>query len=364
MSRVRRLQGRFREGGRLTEPWSEAVRLARAAGFLLAGFTDPSRLAPFARRIERLREKGWYKAAALEGMELDWILHPEKWAPDRSILVCAMSCFRREPDDLSLPADPHALIAAFARRNHYAAAARTLSRLLAPLAARLGIPRSRIRIFSNSRIPEKPLLAAAGLASFGANGLAIAPGLGSRFIIAGAVLPSAIERSEVGGAPDGERDPCGSCAKCAASCPVGAIVERGLVDPDRCISGLASRESVLSPEAREAWGRRLYGCQECQRVCPHNAPACPESGVGEGDVGPSVSLARILSMDPPQVRSAFRETAMGMSWVSPIALIRNALIAAGNSGEPSLYKAVARHAESSEGILRDAARWALERLTG
>ncbi len=296
-------------------------------------------------------------------MELPWILQPEAWQADRSILVCALPSERDEPPDLSLPADPHALIAGFARRNHYAEAARTLSRALAPLAEANGVPRARIRVFSNSRIPEKPLLVSSGLASYAANGLAVIPGLGSKFVIAGAVLPAA-GLTGVGLEAVAPPDPCGSCSRCAAACPAGAIMERGLVDPSRCFSALASREEEMRPEARTAWGRRLYGCDECQRVCPLNAGPCAQSTVRAGEVGPSVSMSRLLDMSPEGIRAAFKGTALGMSWISPAALLRNALVAAGNSGEPALREPVERHASSGISVVRETARWALERLTG
>src|SRR5512146_2010120 len=124
--------------------WRDAARLAREAGFARAGFADPRLLASSARRISLLRDRGWFEDAAFAGMALPWILRPEDWN-DRSILVCALPSERDEPPDLSLPSDPHALIAGFARRNHYAEAARMLSRALAPLAEAHGVPRARIR---------------------------------------------------------------------------------------------------------------------------------------------------------------------------------------------------------------------------
>ncbi len=296
-------------------------------------------------------------------MELDWVLQPEGWAESHSILVCALSTFRAEPDDLSTPEDPHGLIAPFARRNFYAAAASMLRSALSPFIAELSIPRKSVRIFSNSRIPEKPLLAAAGLAWIGSNGLAIAPVLGSRFVIAGAVLPIP-SRQMPASAFTAAEDPCGSCALCVEACPAGAIVERGLVDPDRCLQGLASRAVPFAPKAREAWGSRLYGCQDCQSACPYNKAAGEESRVSRGEIGPSVPLRTILSLDIVGMRAFFKKTPMGMSWVSTQALLRNALIAAGNRRETSLAEAVSRHTDDAAPGVREAARWALERLTG
>ncbi|HTP60202.1 MAG TPA: hypothetical protein VMM82_14860, partial [Spirochaetia bacterium] len=105
--------------------------------------------------------------------------------PDSSILVCCLSCNRHEPDDLSTPDDPHGLIAPFARRNYYKTAVRMLRDLAVRLEEDYGIPRKSVRVFSNSPLPEKRLCLSAGLAWPGKNGLCIAPGLGSLFVIAG-----------------------------------------------------------------------------------------------------------------------------------------------------------------------------------
>ena len=156
--------------------------------------------------------------------------------------------------------------------------------------------------------------------------------------------------------------PCGSCTRCIEACPVGAIVEPGIVDPHLCLQGLAEGSALLAPSVMGKWGRRLYGCQDCQDACPHNAgldvaaPPCP------GEVGASVSIRKILSQGIEGVRGMFRGTPMGMSRVHPAALIRNALIAAGNSGEISLRGCVRDFLDSPDPVLRGTARWALENL--
>jgi len=88
--------------------------------------------------------------------------------PDTGTVVLAAFPYHRpgEPDDGSLPGDPHALIAPFARRHYYREA---VIRMKA-VAGNLPFPRSHFRIFSNSRLPEKPMAAAAGLGFYGRNG--------------------------------------------------------------------------------------------------------------------------------------------------------------------------------------------------
>ncbi len=367
MPRVRSEQGRLREKLGLSSPDPKSDRiisLALAAGFSKAGMVDPRALITAREALDAPRRAALEAGRAAEDLEWDWIFSPDKWAAGHSILVCCLSCRRSEPDDLSAPGDPHALVAPFARRNYYRIAARMMGDAARGIAELLGIPRRSIRIFCNSRIPEKPLLAASGLAMVGRNSLAIVPGLGSLFIIAGAVIPSALP--EASAAPPVPRDPCGSCRNCIDACPVGAISPAGVVDADHCLQGLAAAAVSFSPRLMETWGTRLYGCQECQSACPWNRriAEAPDGAPAEGFPGPSVPLREILSRDPAELAQLFRGTAMGLSWISKDALLRNALVAAGNSGERSLTPLLEVHAESGTPAVQDAALWALEKLRG
>jgi epoxyqueuosine reductase len=313
--------------------------------------------------------------------EWEWVLDPDGWSGSSSLLICCLSCYRRESDDHSAPGEPHALIAPFARAHYYRAAIGMLRAFAVRLEAVLGVPRARVRFFSNSRIPEKPLLAASGLGTYGKNSLTIVPGLGSLFIIAGAVIPLPTARLlPAAAAPSA--DPCGACRRCMEACPAQALVQAGVVDPDRCMQAAASSATVLSADAMRRWGVRLYGCQSCQDACPHNGHLTAEAAPACGETGPSLPLRRLLGADVrPSGRTGthvpggfgadpdglalkglFRGTAMGMSWIDTDALLRNALIAAGNRGEASLRSAVERFTDAATPAVRVAARWSLQQL--
>ncbi|MGF1756278.1 tRNA epoxyqueuosine(34) reductase QueG, partial [Vibrio makurazakiensis] len=69
-------------------------------------------------------------------------------------------------------------------------------------------------------------------------------------------------------------DECGKCTACITSCPTGAIVEEGIVDARKCISYLTIEfDGVIPEEYRAAIGNRIYGCDDCQLVCPWNRHA-------------------------------------------------------------------------------------------
>jgi epoxyqueuosine reductase len=292
-------------------------------------------------------------------MEWEWIQAPSVWSAASTILVCCLSCLRREPDDLGSPGDPHARVAPFARAHYYREAVRMLDVAIRRLEQEAGIPRVSVRLFSNSRIPEKPLLVAAGLAAYGRNGCAIVPGLGSMFVIAGAVLPVP---TRVEALAEPLPDPCGACRACQAACPVHAIDQPYVVRRDLCLQATASSAGPVPENFMTAWGSRLYGCQECQAACPHNRGLDSPARPATGEIGPSVPLKDFLSESDAQRRSRLRGTALGLSWL-PQALLRNALIAAGSRGDPAVRAEVERFTgpQTAEPV-RTAARWALERL--
>jgi epoxyqueuosine reductase len=294
-------------------------------------------------------------------MEWKWILEPGEWAGSRSLLICCLSCHRDEPDNPSLPGDPHGLIAPFARAHYYRTAVDMLKRVRGELEQRLDIPRSSIRLFSNSRIPEKPLLAAAGVGSYGKNGCIIVPGLGSQLVIAGAVIPAVLARGDHPVGPFAD-DPCGSCSRCVTACPTGALGEPHVPQPHRCLQALAGSTRPFPDDAWEAWGTRLYGCQDCQAACPHNRGLRVPAPRSAGEIGPGISLRRFLGMSWSERRSFLRGTALGVSWIPEDALLRNALVAAGNSRDQSLRRAVEAHGASDSPLVRQAAAWALKKL--
>jgi epoxyqueuosine reductase len=306
---------------------------------------------------------------------------------DGLYLMAALSCHRREADDLSTPGDPHALVAPFARRNYYREAVARLKVATAGLRGgpaaeggrggadrqpRGGSPEDAPRLFSNSRLPEKSLAAACGLGFLGSHSLVIAPALGSAFLIAGAFLPAslvpeaALRQPSDPPLPEGMRagGGCGSCRACVQACPVGAITAPGAVDRERCLPSLSTRLAPWPAEARAAWGFRLYGCQDCQDACPHNRALRFETATQRGEIGPSVPLRRLLACGEQGVREMFRGTALARSWIPPAALQRNGLLAAAARGDPAVLEMVRSRREDPVRAVRQAASWAEGALAG
>lgn len=112
-------------------------------------------------------------------------------------------------------------------------------------------------------ILERPLAEKAGLGWTGKHSLILNSDSGSWFFLGELLidLPLPVDTPQ--------ENQCGKCVACITSCPTGAIVEEGIVDARRCISYLTIEfDGVIPEELREKIGNRIYGCDDCQLVCP------------------------------------------------------------------------------------------------
>jgi len=213
-------------------------------------------------------------------------------------------------------------------------------------------------------VQERVFAARAGLGWIGKNTCLIHPRLGS-YLFLGVVLT---DLELVPGAP--EPDHCGSCRACLDACPTQAFPEPYVLDATRCISytTIEARGSI-DPALRAGHGDWLFGCDRCQEVCPWNLrprrriPGDPRGLRERLRPRPEwlrPSLEWILGLDEPAWRAATRGTALRRSRFR--GLLRNALVVAGNSGQPALLPAVRRHVGSADPLIAEHARWAQQRL--
>ncbi len=228
----------------------------------------------------------------------------------------------------------------------------------------VGRPATARSYVDTGPVQERTAAARAGLGWIGKNGCLINGQLGS-YLFLGVILtdiPLAFDSVEP--------DHCGSCTACIEACPTAAIVEPGVVDARRCISYTTiEQRGPIPAELREGQGAHLFGCDICQEVCPwnlRNRREIPADALGlRAEIAPSESwvnpaLEAILDLDEEAWRRAARKTAIKRGkWRG---LMRNALIAAGNSGDAGLTPKLAAFAAQEDPMLAEHARWAMERL--
>jgi epoxyqueuosine reductase len=215
-------------------------------------------------------------------------------------------------------------------------------------------------VFDDNALVDRAIAHRAGIGWLGKSANLLVPGAGS-YVVLGTVLTDA-PLADAGPAPEPVADQCGTCRRCLDGCPTGAIVGPGVLDASRCLSWLLQAEGDFPAEHREALGDRLYGCDECQEVCPPNRRA-PEVERAPGGTGDRVGLEWVLTAADEDLMA--RLGAWYVPRRDPRYLRRNALVVLGNVGDPSDPAVVAllrRWACSGDEMLSSHAAWAAGRL--
>ena len=160
-----------------------------------------------------------------------------------------------------------------------------------------------------------------------------------------------------------EKNRCGSCTRCLAACPTGAIRAPFQLDARRCISYLTIElKGSIPVELRPAIGNRIYGCDDCLAVCPWNRFA-QEGGLMKPHARSDLDVADLLELLALD-ESAFRERFAG----TPIlrtkrrGLLRNVCVALGNVGDATILPALQKAAADPEPLVAEHARWAIQRI--
>jgi epoxyqueuosine reductase len=213
-------------------------------------------------------------------------------------------------------------------------------------------------------ILERPLAQKAGLGWIGKHSLVINKNAGSWFFL-GELLVSiplpcdddlTVERPQ-----EQPQNLCGTCISCLKICPTGAIVEPYVVDAKRCISYLTIESKEAIPEAlRPLIGNRIYGCDDCQLICPWNkfAPLSDEHDFQPRQNFDHISLLTLFAWSESQ----FLDNTEG----SPIRRIgfqswqRNIAVALGNADySAEIVEVLILQLADSEPMVAEHITWAL-----
>lgn len=206
-------------------------------------------------------------------------------------------------------------------------------------------------------ILEKPLAEKAGLGWIGKHTNLLTEGVGSYYFLSEILVDVALPPS---GAAE---DHCGTCTACIDICPTGAIVAPYVLDSRKCISYLTIELKEAIPlEYRKALGNRIYGCDDCQIVCPWNSYAvATEEPAFQRREGVN-KLIELMQLDDAGFRSRFRKSPVKR--IKRRGLLRNVAVALGNSGQPEAVPALTQALSDPEPLIRSHAVWALGELMG
>lgn len=333
----------------------ELRRLGLRAGLDAVGVAPAE---PFLATRRHLEER---KTAGLHaGMHFTYGDPARATDPGRALtgaraLVVGARSYRRA--DVEAPAGAQGGVARYSWEDHY----RPLREALGRIAARLEREGWSARVLvDDNDLVDREAAYRAGLGWYGKNTNLLLPGRGSWFVLGSVVtdapLPAAEDR-----APDG----CGSCTRCLPACPTGALVAPGVLDAGRCLAWLLEAPGSFPREYRAALGGRVYGCDDCQEVCPPNRvelrrrPPPPAGPHAE----PWVDLVELLRSSDDEILARFARWYIPRR--RPRFVRRNALVALGNVGDgrdPEVEDVLRRALNDADPLLRAHAVWAAARL--
>ena len=213
------------------------------------------------------------------------------------------------------------------------------------------------RVFTDSApVLEKPLARNAGLGWIGKHTNLIHTAAGSWFFLGEIYtdLPLPTDRAV--------EDRCGTCSACIEVCPTGAITGPYRLDARRCISYLTIElRGSIPVELRPLMGNRIYGCDDCQLVCPWNRYAALTREAG--------FLPR-HNLDAPELLEMFRwseadflryTNGSAIRRIGHACWLRNVAVALGNAPyDPLIVKALRERRENPSPLVREHVAWALE----
>ena len=162
-------------------------------------------------------------------------------------------------------ARPRGQVARYAWRDYYADLRAALGQLAGLLVEAGWVARV---VVDDNALVDRAAATRAGLGWYGKNSNVLLPQRGSWFVLGAVVTDAPL----VPGTP--VADGCGPCRRCLGACPTGALVEPGVLDARRCLAWLLQAPGVFPFEYRVALGGRIYGCDDCQEVCPPNRVEC------------------------------------------------------------------------------------------
>jgi epoxyqueuosine reductase len=241
-------------------------------------------------------------------------------------------------------------------RDYHKVLRRALARLGADLAGRIGRFGYRVCVDS-APVLEKAHARNAGLGWIGKHTNLIARDAGSWFFLGEILTDLPLPVDERASAH------CGTCQACIPACPTGAIIAPWRLDARRCISYLTiEHHSAIPEELRPALGNRIYGCDDCQLVCPWNkfarAAAHPDFKVRHAL--DATSLPELFLWNGAQFEQRMRGSAIYR--IGYERWSRNIAVALGNAPtSAAVVSALEARREDASPLVREHVTWALER---
>ncbi|MGH9080108.1 MAG: tRNA epoxyqueuosine(34) reductase QueG [Acidimicrobiales bacterium] len=349
------------------------VDLGRRSGLAAVGVTGVGVFEDARRVLLERKERGLAAGMQFTYRNPDRSTDPARILPGARALVVGARGYGGEEPGPGPPGSPpgastgsglqrpQGRVARYVRRDHYV----KLRVALGAVAGHLESLGWRATVVcDDNALVDRAAAHRAGLGWYGKNSLFFLDGVGSWFLL-GSVITDAPLRPSTVADPQPHGRGCGTCARCRAACPTDALSEPGVVDARRCLAWLVQAPGSFPEEHRRALGDRLYGCDECQQVCPVNRLADrrhPSSRTEPEGIG-HVDLLRLLAASDDDLMAEHGRWYIARR--DPRYLRRNALVVLGNVGDgrdPSIEAALRHWLAADDPMLAEHARWAARAL--
>lgn len=296
--------------------------------------------------------------------DMDWMeTHADRrgdplrlWPDAKSAVVFGQSYAPPDNPLDALERRSNAAISVYAKgRDYHDVLKKRIKSLARTFAEKSG---ADVKVFVDTApLMEKPLAAKAGIGWQGKHTVLVSREYGN-WLFLGVMLTTAELDAD-----DYAIDRCGSCRRCLDICPTNAFPAPYQLDARRCIAYLTiEHKGHIAQEFRAAIGNRVFGCDDCAAVCPWNkfAGAAAEIRYAARPETNNPPLADLLTLDDATFRHRFAGTPIKRTGRDRI--VRNALIAAGNSGDRTLMPMIEALIRDGSPLVRAMAVWAARRL--
>ncbi len=331
--------------------------MAVARGFDALGVSDVD-LEADAERLQRWLDHGLHGEMGYMSKHGSRRTHPEQLVPGTvRVLSARMNYWPAEARDAfeALRDSQSAYVSRYALgRDYHKILRNALQDLATGIIERVGPMGYRVFVDSGP-VLEKALARNAGLGWIGKHTNLIARDAGSYFFIGEILTDLPLPLDETASAH------CGSCSACIPACPTGAITAPYRLDARRCISYLTIElHGAIPVELRRLLGNRIYGCDDCQLVCPWNkfARAAAHPDFKARHALDNSRLAALFGWTEAEFLQ--RTEGSAIRRIGYERWLRNIAVALGNApATPANLAALDSRREDSSALVRDHVEWAL-----
>lgn len=328
---------------------------AKEIGIHAIGFTDASPFESERMHFKRQKEEGW--ATGFEEPDIEKRIDPKFSLPSAASILAIAIAYPSQKDRKEVYSErlTGKFCASSWGQDYHVILKNKLSLLEAFLKEHIPSVETFIMVDTGA-LSDRAVAKRAGLGFIGKNGALITKDYGS-FVYLGEMLtnvPFAADDID-------ETLDCGDCDRCIKACPAAAIVGPAQINGQKCLSYVTQKKVALTDEEKEKLGRRLYGCDTCQDVCPKNKGLSSFQFEPNCEPEEELVFSRLIDLYGLSNRQ-FKEKYghMAGAWRGKTPIQRNAILIAGRRQDKESYPFILKMFQKDERpVIRESACWAL-----